>query len=79
MVKKSYETIIVGGGISGLACARLLSENGKDFLLISKDIGGRILTSPDGNANLGAFFVCKDYHHFLKFAKIKDQIRIRDF
>jgi hypothetical protein len=79
MGKKNYETIIVGGGISGLACARRLSEKGKEFLLISNDIGGRILSSQDGAANLGAFFVCSDYYNFLKFAKKRDRIRLSDF
>ena len=79
MVKKNYETIIVGGGISGLACARKLCENGRDFLFISEDIGGRILISRDGDANLGAFFVCSDYFHFLRFAKKKTRIRLSDF
>lgn len=79
MTSKSFDTIIVGGGISGLACAKHLQNNNEDFLLISKDIGGRILTSEDGTANYGAFFVCSDYHHTLKYVKLKNQIRIRDF
>jgi hypothetical protein len=76
---KSNKTIIVGAGISGLACARTLIENCEDFIIISEDIGGRILTSSDGNINYGAFFVCSDYYHLLKFVKLKSQIRLRDF
>jgi len=76
---KTYNTIIVGAGISGLACARTLIENGEDFLVISKDVGGRILTSHDGNVNYGAFFVCSDYYNLLKYVKLKNQIRLRDF
>lgn len=79
MAKQTYDTIIVGAGISGLACARKLQENNEDFLLVSDDIGGRILLSKDGAANYGAFFVCEDYHNVLKFVKLKKQIRIRDF
>lgn len=79
MVKKTYETVIVGAGISGLACARKLQEKNEDFLIISDDIGGRILTSEDKTANYGAFFVCSDYHNLLKFVKLKTQIRLRDF
>jgi hypothetical protein len=76
---KKYNTVIVGAGISGLACARTLIENGEDFLIISEDVGGRILTSDDGRVNYGAFFVCSDYYNLLKYVKLKSQIRLRDF
>jgi len=79
MTNKIYETVIVGAGISGLACAKKLQENDKDFLIISKDIGGRILTSDDGTANYGAFFVCSDYHYVLRHVAIKSRIKLRDF
>jgi len=79
MASKEFPTIIVGAGISGLACASHLSEKNEDFLIISKDIGGRILTSSDGTANYGAFFVCSDYYHVLKYVKIKYEIKLRDF
>lgn len=73
------KTVIIGAGISGLSCARHLSSNDEDFLLISKDIGGRILTSDDGNSNYGAFFVCSDYDHVLKYVTLDCRIRLRDF
>lgn len=79
MKNNKYDTVIVGAGISGLACARKLSESGEDFLLVSDDIGGRILTSEDGKVNYGAFFICSDYHHMLKYVKLKSRIRLRDF
>lgn len=79
MANKLNDTIIVGAGISGLACARHLYENNKDFLIVSKDIGGRILTSEDGDVNYGAFFVCSDYHHVNKYVKLGSRIRLRDF
>jgi len=76
---KMNKTIIIGAGISGLACARRLSEAGEDFIIISEDIGGRILTSTDGSVNYGAFFVCSDYNNILKYVKLKSEIRLRDF
>ena len=79
MSNETYDTIIVGAGISGLACAKKLAENGEDFLVISKDIGGRIITSEDGNANYGAFFVCSDYENVLKDVTLKNRIRLGDF
>ena len=33
-MKQNYDIIIVGAGISGLACAQKCNENSKDFLLI---------------------------------------------
>ena len=79
MPENSYETIIIGAGIAGLACARHLNAYGKDFLVIGKEVGGRILTSEDGSANYGAFFICSDYDNVLKFSSIKSRIRLRDF
>ena len=79
MPENSYETIIIGAGIAGLACARYLNTYSKDFLIISKDVGGRILASDDGSANYGAFFICSDYDNVLKFSSIKSRIRPRDF
>jgi len=79
MTTKTYETIIIGAGISGLACANHLQKHGKDFLLISKDIGGRIRTSEDGTANYGAFFVCSDYENVLPFVTLQSRIRLSDF
>jgi hypothetical protein len=79
MIAKNFDTVIIGAGISGLACAKRLQEFDEDFLLISENIGGRILTSKDGTANYGAFFVCSDYHNVLKYVTLGSRIRLRDF
>jgi len=79
MTAKTFDTIIVGAGISGLACAKHLQEHGEDFLLIGENIGGRILTSEDGTVNYGAFFVCSDYHHILQHVKLHSRIKLSDF
>lgn len=79
MNSKSFDTVITGGGISGLACARRLQENDEDFILISKDIGGRIKISENGMVNYGAFFVCSDYYNILKYVKLRSRIKLSDF
>ena len=79
MTAKIFDTIIVGAGISGLACAKRLQEYDEDFLLISENIGGRILTSEDGTVNYGAFFVCYDYYHVLQYVTLHSRIKLSDF
>jgi hypothetical protein len=76
---KIVDTIIIGAGISGLACAKKLQDNDRDFIILTENVGGRILTSKDGTANYGAFFVCSDYYHVLQHIKIKSRIKLSDF
>lgn len=66
---KKVNTIIIGGGIAGLACARKLTDNNRDFILITENIGGRIMSSEDGRVNYGAYFVGEDYKHILPYIK----------
>ena len=54
-MKTSFKTIIIGGGVTGMMCAHELHKKGeRDFLVVTKDIGGRVITSKDntqcGNA-----------------------------
>jgi hypothetical protein len=76
---KIVDTVIIGAGISGLACAKKLQDNDRNFIIMTENIGGRILTSKDGTKNYGAFFVCSDYYHFLQHIKIKSRIKLSDF
>ena len=74
---EAHDVLIVGGGISGLACARRLAELGiSSFRLITEDIGGRIPTSSDGKVNYGAFYVRSDYKHVLPFVRCIRPIKI---
>ena len=52
------QTIIVGGGISGLALAYQLAQDGRDFLLLeARDrFGGRVLSKPGSLAGESAMF-----------------------
>ncbi|MGB2941593.1 MAG: FAD-dependent oxidoreductase [Candidatus Macondimonas sp.] len=47
------DTLIIGGGLSGLALAAQLAAQGRDFLLVeARDrLGGRILTRREGAAH----------------------------
>ncbi len=62
-----YKTLIIGGGIAGLSCARKLNEQGEDFLLVTKDIGGRIKSSKDGKVNYGALWIGSTYKHMIHY------------
>jgi len=64
---RKVETVIIGGGIAGLACARRLHDGRRPFLLITENLGGRIRTSRDGAVNLGAYYVRSDYSHVNRF------------
>ncbi len=58
---QTYDVLILGAGIAGLACARVLAESGQRVCLVeaADRIGGRILTQRHGDqiTELGAEFV----------------------
>ena len=54
------DTLIIGGGISGLSCARRLGDARRDFLLVTDRLGGRMHHSPGGSMNFGATYVTAD-------------------
>jgi|APSaa5957512622_1039677.scaffolds.fasta_scaffold00262_28 hypothetical protein len=76
---KEFETIIIGGGISGLSCGRKLQDSDKDFLLITKDLGGRMLSSKNFGVDYGAAYVTSDYTNVLKYVEKQERFRLRDF
>ena len=74
---RRVETVIIGGGIAGLACARRLHDSQRPFLLITENLGGRICTSADGAVNLGAYYVRSDYSHVNQFVDRGRRIKRR--
>ncbi len=75
MHTKFHQTIIIGGGISGIECAHQLQKEKQSFLLISDNIGGRITESSTGNVEYGAYYAMSTYHnvahHIKKGRRIK--------
>ena len=55
------KTVIIGGGMAGMSCAMRLLEARQDFLMITENIGGRIMYEREEKVNLGAYFVMKNY------------------
>ncbi len=76
----SIETVIIGAGVSGLACANKLYAAGKDFVVISKDIGGRMkFSEKNPQINLGGVYINSDYFNLMPFVDIVESFRLRDF
>ncbi len=66
--QEEIETVIVGGGISGLACALQLHEAQRPFTLVTDCVGGRLALSDKGHY-FGAVMMNNDYIHVKKHAK----------
>ncbi|PIR53367.1 hypothetical protein COU76_01495 [Candidatus Peregrinibacteria bacterium CG10_big_fil_rev_8_21_14_0_10_49_10] len=63
----TYDILIVGGGMAGLGCARVLREKGAtDFCLVTEHVGGRApLTGHDALSS--ACYARSDYCHMQPF------------
>ena len=76
---QKVKVAIIGGGVAGLMCARELEKKGvKDFVVISKDIGGRVICSSNRKVNYGAYFVTKTYKNLKPFLQFLRPIRKKD-
>lgn len=60
------ETIIVGGGMAGMSCARRLVDAGRDALIITEELGGRVCYDPVLRNNFGAVFCMENYDNSFK-------------
>lgn len=75
---REWESIIIGGGIAGLACARRLFQYGRDFLLITDRLGGRMHAAAGSTRNFGAAYITADYKHVRRFVRPGPRMRLRD-
>jgi hypothetical protein len=73
-MKTFSETVIVGAGVSGIACAKTLLEEKKDFIIISPNIGGRVQESANSKVQYGAYYITKNYDGIKNVVKIKKKI-----
>ncbi|MDR0835059.1 MAG: FAD-dependent oxidoreductase [Tannerella sp.] len=81
--EKSYDCVVVGGGISGVTFAYYLNKAGKEVLLLDDKLkaGGQIQTgqsvaNPDYRFEMGAHTCYNSYIHLLS---IVDEMGWRDF
>jgi len=68
------DNLIIGGGISALACARHLNDAGVSFALITDHLGGRLALSERGYY-LGAVITNNDYVHVNRYARRASKMR----
>lgn len=71
------ETIVVGGGIAGMSCALKLKENGRDVMIITDELGGRVCYRPDLDSNFGAVFYMDNYTHSKKIVTSKGPLNVK--
>jgi monoamine oxidase len=81
--KLDYDVVIIGGGISGLYTAYLLSKENINFLLIERDseLGGRIKMSDIDNVKIstGAAYLRYDTDDSLKKLIEKLKIKVKPY
>lgn len=69
-----YETLVVGGGISGMSCALRLAENGRDVAIVTDVLGGRVCYDPELENNFGAVFFMENYKNAKKILTSAGQL-----
>ncbi len=69
----------MGGGISGLSCARKLQDAGKDFLIVTKEVGGRMMASKSFGVDYGAAYITEDYKFLSQYVEKGRKFRLSDF
>lgn len=75
-MNKHYPIIVIGAGVAGVAAAHELKKQHQDFVIISREIGGRILASTDGNVNYSACIIGGDNTNIIKRLKLTRRIKL---
>jgi len=76
---RETDTVIIGGGIAGLSCARRLHERGSSFVLVTDRLGGRMhAKSGPPSRNFGATYLTSDYRNVLRFVRPGRRVRMND-
>ena len=81
---KIHKTIVVGAGAAGLGCARTLYETdpNHDFLVITKDIGGRIHKTKNDQIYDAALFALSHYKKvraIVELGRFANPLKVRFF
>jgi len=73
---RKIETIIIGGGIAGLACARRLHDQGREFRLLTDRLGGRMHSLEKALHNFGAIYITSDYRYVRRYVRKGERVRM---
>ena len=76
--QKKTDTLIIGGGISGLAAARRLFEAQRPFILVTDRKGGRMYHSKDYSMNFGATYINNDYKNVSKYVRKGQKLNLHE-
>ncbi len=75
-MKKHYETIVLGAGAAGMNCCLELQKAGREYLLVSPNIGGRICNDEERHMNYGAVFYFGTYKYMLASGLLKGTVDV---
>lgn len=73
---KHVETVIAGAGCAGMNCALELQKEGREYLLVSPNIGGRVANDEGVHMNYGAVFYFGTYKHMLASGLLKGTVDV---
>ncbi len=75
-MKSHCETIVLGAGAAGMNCCLELQKAGREYLLISPNIGGRICNDEERHMNYGAVFYFGTYKYMLASSLLQGTVDV---